>query len=36
MENAIHKLQVKPLMDDQIMKAKLRGGKTVGFKEMIA
>ena len=32
----IRKLQVKPLMSDQMMKAQLRVGKTSGLKEMIA
>ena len=31
----IHKLQVKPLMGDQMMKAQLRIGKTPDLKEMI-
>ena len=31
----IHKLQGKPRMGDQMMKAQLRVGKTLGLKEMI-
>ena len=35
-ESAIRKLQVKPLMGNQMMKAQLRVGKTPSLKEMIA
>ena len=34
-ENATCKLQAKPLMGDQMMKAQLRIGKTPDLKEMI-